>query len=618
MNKAQSQTQRAGFWDTPWVIPALVFLVALAFRLVFLVQFNCTPFSSPLTEGLDDSFYDQWAWSIASGDWLGRDAFFGMPLYPYFLAVIYFLFGHSYLMVKVAQMLLGAATCVLVYGIGRAVFSRGVGLAAALSLAFYGMSLLYEGLLVGTSLTMFLNAAALLVLLKASESRRTGLWVAGGVLIGLSALNSASALVFLPFAAAWAGVIVYADGKARGSPGGRRAIGLAAAMVVVAFATIAPVTLRNYAVARDFVPISYHGGLNFFIGNNREADGTFQPIPGINPSADRMMIQSRAVAENAAGHRLKPSEVAGYWATRARHDMAQDPGRFLWLLGRKFLLFWNADEIYDIIDYTFVQAQTPVLRLPLLAFGLVGPLGLTGLVLALSSPAELRRRSLLVLFVVTHMVAILLFFVNSRYRLPVVPYLAIFAAFAFWWWCRALRERRFGPVALSLVVLAAALVIAHHKMFTIDYAISHNNLGVVYKNRGMLDDAIQEFQAALRLSPDLQETHSNLGEAYRMLKRYDLAEKEYIEAARIRPAYGAIYYDLGNLYLDMGKLPEAVSNYLTVVRLAPGHAAAYNNLGCVYARQGRREEAVKALQKALEIAPNYQEARRNLQSLQGP
>src|SRR5262245_31399286 len=63
--------------------PFLVFLVALAVRLLHLWQIRRAPFFDVLLG--DARGYDAWAQQIAAGDWIGRDVFYQAPLYPYFL-----------------------------------------------------------------------------------------------------------------------------------------------------------------------------------------------------------------------------------------------------------------------------------------------------------------------------------------------------------------------------------------------------------------------------------------------------------------------------------------------------------------------------------------------------
>ena len=59
----------------------------------------------------DSRSYDLWAQEIARGHWLGDRVFYQAPLYPYFLATLYWLFGHHLFMIRVVQIILGATSC---------------------------------------------------------------------------------------------------------------------------------------------------------------------------------------------------------------------------------------------------------------------------------------------------------------------------------------------------------------------------------------------------------------------------------------------------------------------------------------------------------------------------
>src|SRR6185436_7833036 len=119
---------------------------------------------------------------------------------------------------------------------------------------------------------------------------------------------------------------------------------------------------------------------------------------------------------------------------------------------KKLFFFWNFYELPDNLDYGVVQWFSPLLRrlnvavpppgfpapvLPVAGawvpsrlhlfgtFGTVAPFGLLGLVLSL------RRRSMLTTLYVLlfgYMATVMLFFNFARFRVPVVPILAIFAA----------------------------------------------------------------------------------------------------------------------------------------------------------------------------------------------
>src|SRR5436190_23480173 len=108
----------------------LIFAVALAVRLVNIYQLKSTAFFETLLG--DANGYDQWAQRLAAGDWIGTDVFYQAPLYPYFLGVVYAIFGRDLLVVRVIQAVIGSASCVLVGLAGERLFSKRVGLFAGL------------------------------------------------------------------------------------------------------------------------------------------------------------------------------------------------------------------------------------------------------------------------------------------------------------------------------------------------------------------------------------------------------------------------------------------------------------------------------------------------------
>ena len=88
-----------------------VTLLALVVRLIYIKQISYAPFFD-LRLG-DADAYHQWAMRIAGGDWLGRSigVFYQAPLYPYFLAVVYTVFGDGAGIVRFIQAVIGAGSC---------------------------------------------------------------------------------------------------------------------------------------------------------------------------------------------------------------------------------------------------------------------------------------------------------------------------------------------------------------------------------------------------------------------------------------------------------------------------------------------------------------------------
>src|SRR4029450_10490370 len=100
----------------------------------------------------------------------------------------------------------------------------------------------------------------------------------------------------------------------------------AACFLAAAAVPLVPVAWRNAASGGGFLPTTFQGGVNFYIGNHAGADGTYQPpAPGKQIPA-RERAESIRPAEAAAGHALTPAAVSRYWLGRAIAWARHDPG----------------------------------------------------------------------------------------------------------------------------------------------------------------------------------------------------------------------------------------------------------------------------------------------------
>src|SRR6185503_9876745 len=107
---------------SPSRVLAAIAAFALLIRLVYLWQIRHSPFFTLLMG--DSKGYDEWARRIAAGDWIGTDVFYQAPLYPYFLGAIYAIAGRDLLLVRVAQIAIGSASCALLGVAVARLFSR--------------------------------------------------------------------------------------------------------------------------------------------------------------------------------------------------------------------------------------------------------------------------------------------------------------------------------------------------------------------------------------------------------------------------------------------------------------------------------------------------------------
>jgi tetratricopeptide (TPR) repeat protein len=146
--------------------------------------------------------------------------------------------------------------------------------------------------------------------------------------------------------------------------------------------------------------------------------------------------------------------------------------------------------------------------------------------------------------------------------------------------------------------------------------LAHNNLGHdLLEVPGQLPEAIDHFEAALRLQPNYPQAYNNLGIALLELPgRLPDAMADFQTALRIQPNYPEAYNNLGiALSRIPGRLPEAIADFEAALRLRPNYAEAQNNLGIALSRvPGRLPEAITHFEAALRIRPGDTQTQRNL------
>jgi len=146
-------------------------------------------------------------------------------------------------------------------------------------------------------------------------------------------------------------------------------------------------------------------------------------------------------------------------------------------------------------------------------------------------------------------------------------------------------------------------------------ADSHINLAVTLQELGRLSEAEAGFRSALGIRPDFAEAHYCLGNTLRDLGQTDEAEASYRQALRYQPDFVEAHSNLAYLLQQSGRLDEAEAGYRRVLKITPDDAESHYNLGVVLGERGLREEAMASCEKALEIKPDLVDARCNLASM---
>ena len=171
-------------------------IIALTVRLVYIWQIRQSPFFDVLMG--DARRYDAWAMQIASGDWIGQDVFYQAPLYPYFLGALYAIAGHSLLLARVCQAVIGTAACVLLALAARRLYSERAGLIAGLGLALYAPAIFSDGLLQKSVLDVLFVCLVLWIISGlVDEPAKRSRWFWLGISLGGLALTRENALAIV-------------------------------------------------------------------------------------------------------------------------------------------------------------------------------------------------------------------------------------------------------------------------------------------------------------------------------------------------------------------------------------------------------------------------------------
>ncbi len=469
-----------------------IFIVALAVRAIDQYYMST---GSPVYGLLwpDSHVYDRWAREIAQTFWLGWDRipFQHGPLYPYYLGMLYLRFEPGITTAALSQRLLGALTVVMVFWLGRRVFSKQAGWFAGLGAAVCPLFLMYESEILVETLVLFLHVAALCLFVTAAERTSLRWWAAAGAALGLCCLGRPNALLLLPPLTFWAWLNAPAKGHRR--------IVTAVVTTLAALLVIAPAPILNYAVGGRVCLISATGGYNAYLGNAPDTQGIFLSTPS-----------AIAIREEEG----KPDEEID-WRRRLLSALCREPmalPRALWLKTR---LFWQSGEIPSGPNYYLQRSFSPLLWSPF-RWGLVAPLGLLGMALTFAQRLPRRvddPRLLLAGWLLVFMTSIVLVFVMGRLRLPALAILFLFAGHAAAYTLQCLldawrrvdkRGRLWRVVVLLGVWLMVGLGLQTRNPSLLIGWNDHFNMGRAHEMREDWEKALEHYEQAILLAPDIE------------------------------------------------------------------------------------------------------------------
>jgi 4-amino-4-deoxy-L-arabinose transferase-like glycosyltransferase len=411
------------YLNTPASQAAGLFLLAFGARLAFVLTLEERLFWP------DEMDFNAIAVGLLRGDGYQSDSFRANPVLPFFLTLIYKLFGYGYVAPRIVQSVLGALTACIVFALAKSLFSRHVALLAALGVALYPSLIYVSGFFYVSSLETFLLALSVYLLFLSSKNDSFLFLLLSGFVIGIAALCRPASLALLPFAVCF--LLLAFTGSTL------RKVMFALSLFSIVGLTIVPWTLRNYSVYKRVIPVSTGSGLFLWRGNNELARGDsddryLDPGAGsvwmsrlkeLPPDQRESVLQAYAkVRHDLEG--LDPASYDRYLLRLGLAYMANHPFRsielFIYKVGTLYTAFTplraeNKEIINSQKAFLFSLLFYPTLFLA--AFG------------ALYGIREWRKYFLIYSPIIALILGYGVLTTAARFRVPIEPYIIIFASY---------------------------------------------------------------------------------------------------------------------------------------------------------------------------------------------
>jgi len=417
-------------------------------------------------------------------------------------------------------------------------------------------------------------------------------------------------------------------------------------VALTALSALAPAVAHNSRAAGRLVGPALNGGVNLYIGNGPEANGFYVAVvPGswlLDPAGRAFL------AERFDRPRISLAQADSLWADAAVATMRDQPLRTagLWLQKmRLHLQGWEIDQLTTIDGWT---RAAPALRALVVPYALLVVLGLVGLIGARRFvPGRWWALTLVVLLAVQSV-----FFVVSRYRLALVPSLALLAGLAV---ARVLGEglprgRQWWPwlVAVLLVVPWGlgdirrdwkALAAANEALRWAEVGAAEDDDAALARAEMLYREAVagkaggpapwlglamvlnergDKAGAERILSEGCGSTTQNL-DLHKQLIRLQLEQKRRDEAfARVlrvlpdHPRDADLLHLAAVLNEQAGRRDQALAAARELLRWHPRNPQAYVDLGVLLARGGALAEAEAIFRDGLLVEPGHPDLTVNL------
>jgi 4-amino-4-deoxy-L-arabinose transferase-like glycosyltransferase len=352
------------------------------------------------------------------------------PVYPWLISFAHLIFrlqGHSVVIYgQILNILFSAATCYLIFCLGKKVFGEQIGVASAWLWAFLPVAILMP---IEWCWDQDVSAFLLVLLILFSyfllDSSAPHYWMVYGMLWAAAALTNPTLCVTLPFIAVW----LFLQRRMRAKPDN---VALFARFALLFILALTPWTIRNYYEVGGLMFVKSNFGLELWLGNNEKVTGVYEHR--LHPMENYAEYTLLALNNEKTYNRIKQQEAMAF--------IKAHPGTFARLTWNRFLDTWAA--VYDVAVDTYIQ-PLHIPRLWVCLTGLFSIVAVAGMVIAFwtrgfeTFPLTICLIVFPIPYYLTHS--------SLRYRHPIDPLMCILAVVALAQWSRLFRRVESQPAA---------------------------------------------------------------------------------------------------------------------------------------------------------------------------
>lgn len=390
-----------------------IFFIALLARFSYVFLFPQLPLAGDAVE------YDRTGWYIAEGEGFPVESsdFLAEPLrapgYPLTLAFIYKIFGHNLQAVRSLQAIVSSFACIFIYFLAMRLFNNHtIGIISSTVCALYFPFISYSGIVSREAILAVLLLINILLVLKAFKAGAFSNYVLAGASIGISALFD-ERMTYFPVFVFFILLLLQVNSK-------KKVFIKPLFLFFSAAIVIMPWTIRNYAVYKEFIPVTRAQTACFWLSTH--------------PSETlEWRLEKEPLKSLAAG--LSNEEIFTKLSSEAVKNLKEHPFIYAKLSVKRFFRLWigsHSNSFYGL-EESFanvsregkwgvfgVKTAMLLLNLIIITSGCVG--------IFIAARTYDKRAILIILLPVLYLTIVhTLSFSTPRYAVPMMPLLIVFS-----------------------------------------------------------------------------------------------------------------------------------------------------------------------------------------------